>query len=294
MNKSPLTAREAFIQASSFLQRKGVMDAAICAEMLLQHVLGWDRSAMLLRWEEVFPQERMTAWLELLDRKAAGEPVQYILGEQEFYGLRFQVNPAVLIPRPETELLVEEMIKRGNKLWPKGEPVLADIGAGSGAIPISIAVHCPHWQVWSSDISPAALEVARANAELNGVSAQVNFRQSDLLDFYVHEQMNIDILVSNPPYIASADIADLQTEVRRFEPHLALDGGTDGLFLYRRMVQQLKLLPAYPRLLGFEVGLGQTGKVARMLRETNVWEQIDIIDDLAGIARHVIAMGVTA
>jgi release factor glutamine methyltransferase len=293
MNKLPLTAREAFIKASSFLQLKGVRDAAICAEMLLQHVLGWDRSTLLLRWEEAFPLERMNEWQHLLDRKAAGEPVQYILGEQEFYGLRFKVNPAVLIPRPETELLVEQMISRGNEHWPEGSPMLVDIGSGSGAIPISIAVNCPHWQVWSSDISPAALEVARANAALNGVSAQVKFIQSDLLDYYVNQQMRLDILVSNLPYIALADIDDLQPEVKRFEPLLALDGGADGLLLYRRMVRQLTLLPTYPRLVGFEVGQGQTDEVARMLRELNVWEQIDIIEDLAGIARHVLAMGVT-
>jgi release factor glutamine methyltransferase len=290
MNGQPMTAREAYIEASSFLRLKQVPDAAICTELLLQHLMQWDRSTMLMRWEEPFPQELMTAWLQLVERKAAGEPVQYIIGVQEFYGLPFQVNPAVLIPRPETELLVEQVIGRGNKLWPNGSPKLVDIGSGSGAIPVSIAVQCPLWQVSSSDISLAALQVARANAELNGVAARIYFAQSDLLESYIRQQIDIDILVSNPPYIASADIDELQLEVKSFEPRLALDGGEDGLILYRRLCEQLKLLPDYPRLVAFEVGQGQTEAVSSMLAELNVWEQIDVIDDYAGIARHVIAM----
>jgi release factor glutamine methyltransferase len=289
MNEQPMTAREAFIQASSFLRQKQIPDAAICAELLLQHLMQWDRSTMLLRWEEILPQERMPTWLQMVDRKAAGEPVQYIIGMQEFYGLHFQVSPAVLIPRPETELLVEQVIQRGHKLWPIGSPQLVDIGSGSGAIPISIAAHCPLWQVSSSDISLAALEVARENAKLNGVAAQIHFLQSDLLESYVQGKKHIDILVSNPPYIASADIDELQLEVSNFEPRLALDGGADGLILYRRMCEQMKLLPAFPRLVAFEVGQGQTDLVSRMLAELKVWEQIDVIDDYSGIARHVIA-----
>jgi release factor glutamine methyltransferase len=285
-----MTAREAYIEASSFLRRKQIPDAAICAELLLQHLMQWDRSTMLMRWEELFPQERMSEWLQLVERKAAGEPVQYILGEQEFYGLPFQVNAAVLIPRPETELLVEQVIKLGNELWPGGSPKLVDIGSGSGAIPISIVVNCPLWQVRSSDISLNALAVARANAELNGVAAKINFSLSDLLDVYIREQEHIDILVSNPPYIASADIEELQLEVKSFEPRLALDGGADGLILYRRMCEQLKLLPAFPSLVAFEVGQGQTEAVSQMLAELEIWERIEVIVDYAGIARHVIAM----
>src|SRR5690242_3656289 len=124
MDMRPRTAREAFIQASSFLRQQQIQDAAICAELLLQHVLGWDRSMMLLRFEEPFPLERADVWQRLVKRKASGEPLQYIIGEQEFYGLRFAVNPSVLIPRPETELLVEQIVNRGNQLFPDGSPRL--------------------------------------------------------------------------------------------------------------------------------------------------------------------------
>jgi release factor glutamine methyltransferase len=290
MNQPSMTIREAFLQASSFLQQKHIQDAAICAEMLLQHLLDWNRSTMLLRWEEPFPQELLAEWQQLQERKAAGEPVQYIVGEQEFYGLLFHVNPAVLIPRPETEILVEQIIAWGNQMWPNGSPTLVDIGSGSGAIPISIAVNCPDWQVMSSDISSAALEVARENAELNGVAARIVFDQGDLLEPFIRDQVSIDILVSNPPYIASSDLAGLQPEVREFEPQLALDGGVDGLLLYRRMVEQLALLPKYPSIVGFEVGQGQTEAVSLMLAELKVWEKIEIIEDLAGIPRHVVAV----
>jgi release factor glutamine methyltransferase len=291
MNEQPMTAREAYIQASSFLRQEQIPDAAICAELLLQHLLQWDRQMMLQRWDEPFPQKQAAEWRSLVERKAAGEPVQYIVGEQEFYGLRYQVTPAVLIPRPETELLVEQIIKRGRELWANGEsPVLVDVGSGSGAIPISIAVHNPMWRVMSSDISPAALEVAKENAKRNGVANLIRFQQGDLLEPYIREQTKMDILVSNPPYIRSVDIEGLQSEVKGYEPRLALDGGPDGLVLYRRMIAEMKQLPEYPCLVGFEVGQGQTTAVAEMLAQLQIWNQIDIIEDLTGIARHVIAI----
>jgi len=292
------TIREAYLHASVFLRECDVQDAAICAEMLLQHVMKWDRSTLLLHWETAFPQELTEDWRKLLERKACGEPVQYIIGTQEFYGLCFQVSPAVLIPRPETELLVEQIIKRGNELWPSGKPLLLDVGSGSGAIAVSIAVNCPRWRIVSTDISAAAQMIAQDNAQHNGVLAQIHFRQGDLLaPFLQGDEMKadnaIDILVANLPYIPSSDISGLQKEVREFEPNLALDGGVDGLVLYRRLIEQLvelHLIGRHPRLIGLEVGLGQTDEVFRMLKQLQAWERVELIYDLAGIARHVIAM----
>lgn len=294
-----LTIREAYVKASSFLQRHDVMEAAHCAELLLQHLFGWSRSELLLRWHEMFPVERTGEWEALLQRKAAGEPVQYIIGEQEFYGLPFKVTPAVLIPRPETELLVEQVIRLGNKLWPDGggeaaSPLVADIGAGSGAIAVSLAVHCPRWRVMSSDISPAALAVARANAERNGVGERVDFREGDLLAPYIESGLRLDAVVSNPPYIPQADEAGLQPEVRLYEPPSALYGGADGLALYRRLIAQLAELPAMPSLVALEVGIGQADAVSRMLAEAAEWDEIRIVPDLAGIDRHVITVNYRA
>ncbi|MFE5324179.1 peptide chain release factor N(5)-glutamine methyltransferase [Paenibacillus sp. NPDC056579] len=290
-----LTIREAYVKASSFLQGYDVLEAAHCAELLLQHLFGWSRSELLLRWQEMFPVERQGEWEALLQRKAAGEPVQYIIGEQEFYGLPFKVNPAVLIPRPETELLVEQIVLLGKQLWQDGgdrktSPLVADIGAGSGAIAVSLAVQCPQWSIMSSDISPAALAVARANAELNGVGERVSFVEGDLLAPYIERGLKLDAVVSNPPYIPQADEEGLQPEIRLYEPPSALYGGADGLVLYRRLIAQLAQLPALPSLVGLEVGIGQAEAVSQMLADAAAWDEIRIVPDLAGINRHVISV----
>lgn len=332
-----LTIREAYVEASSFLLQHGASEAASSAELLLQDLLGLTRSEMLLSWQEPFPQEHEARWRELLARRAAGEPVQYILGEQEFYGLPFMVTPAVLIPRPETELLVEQIVLIGKQLWPEmavglegsrvksgadrdpaldeqpaqggatgevleakhradtegaaaGRPLIADIGAGSGAIAVSLAVQCPQWRVMSSDISPAALAVAQANAERHGVGGRVTFLEGDLLMPYIERALQLDVVVSNPPYIPEADEVGLQPEVRLHEPRSALYGGADGLDLYRRLTAQLADLGRLPALVGLEVGMGQADEVAKLLSQAGEWDEIRIIPDLAGIARHVIAI----
>lgn len=282
------TIKEAYLTASSFLESQGVADARGNADVLLMHVLDVTRSQLLLRWNEPFPAEKDDAWQEALRRKAAGEPAQYIIGEQYFYGLPFKVTPAVLIPRPETELLVERVIELGQKLFTGDEePVVCDVGAGSGAIAVSIAVTCPKWQVVSSDISAAALAVAAENAARNG--AAVELVEGDLLAPHIASGRGIDILVSNPPYIPASDESTLQPEVRLYEPHTALFGGADGLDLYRRMAEQMRQLPALPKIVGFEVGIHQAGEVAAMLEQLAGWDEIEIVRDLAGIERHVVA-----
>ncbi|MEI7025735.1 N5-glutamine methyltransferase family protein [Paenibacillus sp. y28] len=331
-----VTIREAWVQASSFLERCGIGEAPWSAELLLQHLLDWDRTTLYLQWHERFPAGLAESWERLLNRRASGEPVQYLIGRQEFYGLSFEVTPAVLIPRPETELLVERILFHGQRMWPEagqqagaatqqkplanaaaeegifgdtgdleedttsgrvrsagilpGGPAVADVGTGSGAIPVTLAVHRPDWIVRSSDISADALAVARRNAALNGVAERVELLQGDLLEPYIRDGLPVDILVSNPPYIPSADIEELQTEVRDFEPRSALDGGADGLDLYRRMLGQISGLIAVPRLVGFEVGQGQAQAVAALLRKLGYWDEIEVIPDLAGIERHVLAI----
>lgn len=283
-----MTIREAWMQASSFLRGREIEDGESSAEWLLEHVLECTRSELFMRWNEPFPAEMLGRWRRLLERRAAGEPVQYITGEQEFYGLPFRVTPAVLIPRPETELLVEQMVGLGRKRWPGGSPLVADIGSGSGAISVTIAVQCPGWRVTASDISADALDVARCNAVLNGVGERMTFYLGDLLEAYIRHKIAIDVLVSNPPYIETGEIARLQPEVRLHEPVLALDGGPDGLRFYRRIVEQIEELPAPPGLIGFEVGQGQAEKVAELLQTAGHWDEIALIPDLAGILRHVI------
>ncbi len=171
------------------MSRGGIEDADRHAEWLVQEVLGWDRTQFLLRWDEPFPLEKEAELKQMAERRLKGEPLQYIIGEQEFYGLPFRVNPAVLIPRPETELLVEEVIKRG-KAWGAGGTAAAsaeaplrviDVGTGSGAIAVTLAVKCPAWQITATDISAAALETARGNAARHGVIDRITWVQGDLL-----------------------------------------------------------------------------------------------------------------
>jgi release factor glutamine methyltransferase len=283
------TIREAFVEASSFFKERGIADSASCAELLLQHVLGWSRSRLLLHWEEQLPSELAPLWREYVARKAEGEPVQYITGEQEFYGLQLEVvSGAVLIPRPETELLVEGILREEARLFGQGAAVrLADIGTGSGAIPVALACARPAWRMIACDISPQALDVARRNAAKHGVAGQIAFYEGDLLGPLLGSGITVDVLVSNPPYIPAADIPLLQPEVRLYEPHLALVGGDDGLAVYRRLTQQL---PELPTLVALEVGIGQSADVSGMLGRCADWDEIYTIPDLAGIERHVMAV----
>ncbi|NOU71476.1 peptide chain release factor N(5)-glutamine methyltransferase [Paenibacillus sp. LMG 31458] len=290
MSTAAKSLREAFVEASSFLGKLGVAEAASCVELLLQHLLGCSRTELLFRFPEQFPVELAETWRQLVERKAAGEPVQYIIGEQDFFGLPFAVSPAVLIPRPETELLVEALLHEGSRLFPQGAPLLADVGTGSGAIPVTVAHARPAWRVAASDISAAALEMARVNAQRHGVAARVEWLEGDLLEPFIARRIAPDILVSNPPYIPDGDLPALQPEVRLFEPHTALFGGVEGLDLYRRMISQLPQLPRIPTVVGFEVGIRQAEAVAAMLRAAADWDEIRFVPDLQGIDRHVIAI----
>jgi release factor glutamine methyltransferase len=279
------------MRASSFLGERGVEEHAVSAELLLQHVLGVTRARLLAMWSDPMDEDAFDALWALLQRRAAGEPVQYIIGETYFYGLPFRVTKAVLIPRPETELLVERVLHMGRERWGKDEegPLVVDVGTGSGAIAVSLAAEQPAWRVAAIDISPEALEVARENAAANGVAERVAFLEGDLLDPAIGEYgASIDMLVSNPPYIRSWDIDGLQREVRDYEPHLALDGGADGLNPYRRMLQQMAAASVWPRIVAFECGLGQAQELAGLLRETGQWTNVSIVEDYAGIERHVI------
>ncbi|MFF3922142.1 peptide chain release factor N(5)-glutamine methyltransferase [Paenibacillus lactis] len=291
-NKFALTPersiREAFLEASSFLDGVGVLEPQRNAQLLLEHVLGLTGTAYYVALGDGFPEDRRSDFEDVINRKADGVPAQYIIGEQEFYGRSFEVTPAVLIPRPETELLVEAVLKYGNQLAPQpGERLTAvDIGTGSGAIAVTLALEAKGLRMLASDISPQALDVARRNASRLG--ADVEFRQGNLLEPFAG--LAPDMIVSNPPYIPASDIEELQPEVRDHEPRTALDGGPDGLYPYRVMMDQLPLLATPPRLIAFELGMGQAQDVADMLRAAGHWDEIVTIPDLAGIGRHVLGI----
>ncbi len=257
------------------------------AEVLLAHALGVTRGWLWAHPERVLTAEEATRFHALCARRSRREPLAYLQAEWEFYGRTFHVSPDVLVPRPETELLVEAVLA-----WTRAHhaTTVADIGAGSGAIAVTLAAEQPALRVIAVDLSPGALEVARANAVRHGVSDRVTFLAGDLLHpLRVAGLPLLDAIVANLPYITDEEYAGLMPEVRNYEPALALRGGEDGLVLIRRLIHDApsRLVPG--GFLGLEVGQGQAETVAAVLRSAG-WREVHIIADYAGIPRHVIAI----
>jgi release factor glutamine methyltransferase len=255
----------------------------IDAEAILGHITGRDRVALYRDGDCEIPSTVEEALRELVERRAGGEPLAYITGWKEFMGLAFMVSPAVLIPRPETELLVEKAVEliKGTK---KGA-LIADVGTGSGAVAVTLAVLLEEVRVYAIDLSREALEVAAKNAALHGVADRVEFLEGNLLE-RLPEKIALDLITANLPYIPSAEISSLMAGVRDYEPHLALDGGQDGLDLYRRLILRARgVLCAGGHLL-MEIGPGQGALMKDILGRA--WEA-GVLDDLAGRERLVVA-----
>ena len=226
-----MTLRSAWMRARSRLERAGIADAALESEVILRHSLGIDRAAFFAALEEHPDSGALRLADSLVDRRKGGEPLAYILGRREFYGLDLLVTPAVLIPRQETELLVDSILEFG-----RGRPGLAvaDVGTGSGAIAVAAAVNLPACRVYATDASEAALRVARDNCRMHGVEDRVELRHGDLLDPL---DVRVDIVASNPPYVRTGEIEALGREIGH-EPIEALAGGPDGLDVIRRLFEQ--------------------------------------------------------
>ncbi len=251
------------------------------SELLLAYCLGIDRTKLILKKEEKLEGKQLKKFLELLNMRKSRIPYQYIVKKQHFMGLEFFVDENVLIPRPDTETLVEEVLKRLRK----GD-VIIDIGTGSGAIAISIAKYFKNCTVYAVDISKKALEVAKYNAKMHGVLDKIVFIESDVFS-NVSKDLKFDFIVSNPPYIKRSEIETLQKEVKK-EPIIALDGGPDGLLFYKKIIKEG---PFYINIEGnivFEIGYGQKEAVTDLLKK-NGFEDIEVIKDLSGIDRVIIA-----
>jgi release factor glutamine methyltransferase len=249
------------------------------AELLLQHVLRRERAALLARWKEVLSKEEASLYAVLIRRREAGEPIQYIVGETEFYGLPFQVTPDVLIPRPETEHLVEKVLELAGRFAP---PRIVDVGCGSGAIAIALAHALPRAQVTAVDVSPRALAVAGENAKHNHLADRIRFLRGNLLSAVIDERF--DLIASNPPYVASADRASLAVEVRDHEPAVALFAGEDGLEVIRRLVPAAFAALSPGGFLVMEFGHGQWPAVSALLADAG-FAQIGFTPDLQGTPR---------
>ncbi len=271
------TLGAAMLGADPELLPRSQQDAAL----LLQSALGCTRAELLAHPQRTLTPEEQQHYRTLLEERLRGAPIQYILGEQEFFGLPFSVTPAVLIPRPETEHLVEAALAH---LRHHPSPRIVDVGTGSGAISVALAHALPQAQLTAIDISPAALSVARHNAERNAVAARIRWVQGDLLTPLLHERF--DAVVSNPPYIAEAERATLPREVREHEPAQALFAGATGLEVYARLLPQARAVLAPSGWLLAEIGAGQRDGVAALL---SGWQAVEFLPDLQGIPRVVCA-----
>lgn len=293
MKKTDWTVREVLAWTAQYFLQQGIAGARLEAELLLAHSLRQNRVSLYVNYDQPLQPEELAAYRELIKSRVQGQPLAYLTGQREFMSLAFEVSPAVLIPRPETETLVETAVElMRDRVKPTGEsPVtesptsrIAEAGTGSGVIAVCLAKFLPQALVWATDISPTALEVAERNAERHGVADRVRFAQGDLLAPV--DQIELNLVVANLPYVPTGEIPKLAREVR-CEPISALDGGADGLDIYRRLVPQAARMLKPGGWLVLEIGWDQ-GEAAAALFKAAEWEEPKVKPDLAGKDRLVV------
>ena len=278
-----MTVSEVRRELTDRFRSSGVESPELNAEWLLASLLNCSRTELLLRLDETIPDSQLEHLNSQAARRAKREPLQHILGTACFCGLEFQVTPAVLVPRPETEELIELAFEAA-KTMPC--PVIYDFGTGSGCIAVTLAKRLAKAKVIASDISDEALRLAKANAEQHEVIKRVEFRQADSSALAAGEQ--VQLIVSNPPYIPTSEIEELEPEVRDYDPRLALDGGRDGLEFYRMLARlgQVALTPGGSLIAEF--GDGQEHEIESIFRKAT-WPSVRFAEDLCGKPRIVIA-----
>ncbi len=256
--------------------------ASLDAQVMLGAVLGVERAYLLAHPEHVLSSEQEQRYATLIDRLAAGEPLAYLLGRRAFYDREFIVSPGVLIPRPETELLLEQALA-----FVRQHPnsTVVDVGTGSGVLAVTLAALCPDALVYATDISPDALDIARQNAQLHNVETQVTFLEGSVLQPLLERRIKVDVVMANLPYIASSELATL--EVSRYEPHLALDGGPDGLDLIRVLFGQIPDVCNPGALVLLEIGATQGKAVSDVVQRLLSPRYVEVLKDYAGLDRIV-------
>ena len=295
-----LAVKEIIALGRRQLEDAGIADADRDSKLLYCYMTNITNAQLILEYQNLLQDMLCDQYFQLIDRRSKGEPLQYIVGKQEFMGLDFKVNPSVLIPRQDTETLVEDaisLIKEGKireeeKIKKKKNWEVLDLCCGSGAIGVSIAKLCPGTKVTLSDVSGDAIAVAKENAALNGLEKTVEFAEGDLFAPFkkIFKKKTFDLIISNPPYINSDVIPTLQTEVKDFEPVSALDGGEDGLDFYRRIIEEAPDFLKKGGCLMMEIGYDQKDRIIKLLEETERFENIEGYKDLAGLDRIVFAV----
>lgn len=271
------------------LRDAGIAEDRRTAGVLLCHVLSIDGTGLLTRSSEEIEGASYMTYLKFIARRAAGEPLQYITGHQEFYGLDFIVTPDVLIPRPETEFLVERVIRLARDAHPsagEADSLIVDVGTGSGCIAVAVAVNIPATRVIATDISAPAIDVARKNAARHNVSSRIEWVEGDLLRPLEGRGLEngIDVIACNPPYVPSSKPETVQREVREWEPHVALFGGGEGIDFYGRLFVEALVYLKPGGFLVCEIGYSQLEAVCKLI-DPEAWVLVDVTNDLQGIPR---------
>lgn len=278
-----MTVLEAIQKSADFLEKKGVESPRLQTELLLAHLLKMPRMKLYLNFERTLTLDEMNKFRELIKRRAAREPLQHIVGSTSFCGFEIAVNKNALVPRPETELLAEE----GWKFLDERETTALDFGTGTGCIAIALAAKCPNAKILALDISPDAIALAKENAEIDKVAGKIEFLNGDGFAA-LPKNLQFDLIISNPPYIPTAEIETLQPEVRDFDPRAALDGGVDGLGFYRMLAAQAKPFLKPDGKIMVEFGDGQA-KAIRNIFESEKWIVEAVKEDYSHLARILIA-----
>lgn len=291
------TIREAYLQGVEHLRASGSVEPAIEAEVLLRHALQWNRTVLYTRWETPIEPELFSRYQELLEARATGRPVHYILGEREFMSLTFAVDERVMIPRPETEILVEFVINtfRGSPGPRTPDPgprqlVIVDVGTGSGCIAVSLAHYLPQARVYATDISRPAIQVATENARRHGVAERVAFLEGDLLaPLPKHLLRNVDVIAANPPYVSAAKAPMLAREIREFEPAVAVVAPGEATSVHLQLIKQASRWLRSGGLLAMEVAAGQADAVRGAVIRDGRYGAVRVLPDLEGIERVMVA-----
>ena len=287
--------KEALEQGVELLEKGGIPSPRITAEVLLMHAARCDRAHLYAHGERALTEVEWIHYGRYLNERLHGKPTQYITGRQEFWGMEFLVNPSVLIPRPETEQVVEASVALARRHFPEGTELrIADVGAGSGCIAVALARELPHARIYALDQSSQALETARQNAIRLGVEPRIQFLQSDLLEICSGEALPpLQMVVSNPPYVSERERPKLMREVRDFEPAQALFAGESGGEAYARLIPQAARALCPGGYLVLELGYDAEEKV-RSLLPPGEWQEMEWRRDLAGIVRVVSACRTSA
>lgn len=283
-----MTVLEVIQRSTEFLARKGVDSPRLQVELLLAHTLKLPRLRLYLDFERQLTEAELDSLRTGVKRRANREPLQHIIGATSFCGLEMKVNPNVLIPRPETEVLAESAWGYLGRAPANERPLMAlDFGTGSGCLAIALAVRVPAAQIWALDTSSEALAVARENAQVNGVAERIRFVEGNGLSC-LPPDLRFELIVSNPPYIPSGEIAQLMPEVRDYDPRLALDGGPDGLTFFRQLAAEARGRMQTSGQIMCEFGDGQADAL-RKLFTAEGWDDIAVRPDLSGRPRILVA-----